>query len=75
MFKRLERLFNWKKYPGSVFYIALPLATVAFMLLFARAILELKIHGDPWFLVIAACGVGLLVFALWPLRKEIMKHL
>lgn len=69
----LERLWNWKKHPGSVFYIAGPLAVLAFGLHIARGVLELLHNGDPWFLVIALCGVALLVFALWPLRRHLLR--
>ena len=68
-----ERMWNWKKYPGSVWYVAGPLAVLAFGLHIARGVLELTRNGDPWFLVMALGGLALLVLALWPLRRYLLR--
>lgn len=65
----MNRLFNWKKYPASVFFFAVPLALFGFAAVFARAFLELSVNGDPWYLVIALVGALLLGVGLWPLRR------
>jgi hypothetical protein len=64
----IDKLFNWKKHPASVFWLAGPLAALGFVLVFARAFLELSHNGDPWYLVIALGGLALLCLALLPLR-------
>ena len=69
----LEKLWNWKKYPASVWYLAGPLAILALGLHLMRAVLELTQNGDPWFLVIFAFAISLLAIALWPLRKHILR--
>lgn len=65
----LDRLFNWKKYPSSVFWIALPLAIIGFGTMAATAILQLKLHGDPVYLIIWVAAVIVLCVGLWPVRK------
>jgi len=67
----LEKFFNWRKNPGSVFYFAIPLAVIGFGLITLRGVFELSYNGDPWYLVIALFGVALLVLALWPIRHLI----
>ncbi len=69
----LEKLWNWKKYPASVWYLAGPLAILALGLHLMRAVLELTQNGDPWFLVIFAFAISLLAIALWSLRKHILR--
>jgi hypothetical protein len=68
-----ERFWNWKKYPSSVWYLAGPLAVLGFGLHIVRGIVELTQNGDPWFLVIAFCGVALLFIAVWPLRAHLFR--
>ncbi len=68
-----EKLWNWKKYPASVWCLAGPLAVLAFCLHLMRAVLEFTQNGDPWFLVIFALAIALFAFAIWPLRKHIMR--
>jgi hypothetical protein len=68
----LNYLFNWKKNPASVFVLAVPLVIIGFGLMFIMAILQMKLHSDPWYLVIFACGIGLLMLGLWPIRKPLM---
>ena len=68
-----ERFWNWKKFPGSVWYLAGPLAVLAFGLHIARSVIELMRNGNPWFLVIALCGLATLFLALWPLRRYLLR--
>lgn len=72
---RFERFWNWKKHPGAVWFLAGPLMVFALSVVVLRAILELKLNGDPWYLVIVMVGLGFLVLGLWPIRKEIIKTL
>lgn len=67
----LNRLFNWKRHPSSVFFLAAPLAAIGFGLIFDRAVLELLHNNDPWYLVIAVVGMALLALALWPIRRRL----
>jgi hypothetical protein len=54
-----DRLWNWKKYPASVFVTAIPLAAVGLGSLALLAFVKLS-QGDPWYLVIffAIGGLG-----------------
>jgi len=64
----LSEIFNWKKNPHGVFFLAIPLAIMGFGLVGLRAFLELKLNGDPWYFVIALGGLALLIVALMPMR-------
>ena len=75
MRESMNRLFNWKRHPASVFFLAGPLALLCFGAVFARAILELAHNGDPWYLVIVAAGLALLVLGLWPIRHRLKECL
>lgn len=59
--KNLDRIWNWKKYPESVFLLVVPLAAIGLGSLALLAIVKL-LDGDPWYLVIgiAIGGLGLL---------------
>jgi len=65
----LSTMFNWKKHPHGVFYTAIPLFMMAALLVGYRAYLELKLNGDPWYMVIALVGLALLLIGLWPVRS------
>ena len=67
-----ERLWNWKKHPASVWYVAGPLAVLGLSVHLLRALIALRQNGDPWFLVIWLASIALLVFALWPVRKYLI---
>lgn len=75
MKKFLNRFFNWKKHPTSVFYVALPLFIIGVCALFARAVLELVWNGDPVYLIIDLLVVVAGAIALWPIREQILKAL
>ncbi len=73
MFKEtINQLFNWKKYPSSVFFLVVPLALIGFGSTLLVAILQMKLNGDPWYLVIFLAGIALFLFSLWPIRKNIL---
>lgn len=67
----IDYLFNWKKNPASVFFLAAPLAAIGFGLMLALALVHMVANSDPWYLVIFGFGMALLVLALWPIRKLI----
>lgn len=48
----INKLFDWKTNPASVFYIVLPLVVLAVGLLFAQAYLQYKLNDDIGYLVI-----------------------
>lgn len=64
------QMFNWKKEPKNVLYIALSLAGLGVGLHILSAILRLKV-GDPWYLVITVVILTLGGFALYPLYKSL----
>ena len=62
-------LFNWKKYPANVFYIALPLAVLGFICMMHVAILHIKLEHDYIYLYEWFGGMVLLAFGLYhPVR-------
>lgn len=69
----LSRVFNWRRHPGGVFFLALPLALIGFLALGARAALAIVWHGDWGFLAIFMAGLALLAFGLWPIRRELAR--
>ncbi len=75
MKKSLDYLFNWKKYPASVFFFVAPLALIGFGSMFALAFLHLKFSGAPWYMVIFMSAMCLFVFAIWPIRKQLYSAL
>jgi uncharacterized membrane protein YqjE len=70
MWESLNRLFNWKKYPASVFFLAIPLFMIGMSLMGTIAYLA-WVAGDKTYAWILLAGIGLLIFALWPLRHQI----
>jgi hypothetical protein len=74
----LDNYFNWRKHPGSVFYVALPLFFFAVSLHAAYAYLMYKMHGDITFAVIL--GVLMMICAgaiyrAWSNHLRLMKLL
>lgn len=62
----LDRVFNWKKYPAGVFFLALPIAGLCIALMLLRAALEIYHKGDWVYLGITAFFLVLGYFALLP---------
>jgi hypothetical protein len=52
MNKSLDKMFNWKKHPESIFPLVIPIAMLAVTCLFTTAVLQLIENHDPWYLVI-----------------------
>jgi len=69
-----DRFFNWKKRPASVFFIAIPVAVLAFGLHLIYAILMAQ-QGKFGYLVIYFAGIALLIFGLWPIRRQIFESI
>ena len=63
-----EQIWNWKKHPGSVFLLVVPLASVGLGLSAALALVKL-LQGDPWYLVTFAAIAGLGFAAIYRLAK------
>jgi hypothetical protein len=69
MKKTLDRalsLFNWRANPGNVFYVAIPLAALAFSLHGLAAFLKWRQDGDVWYAVMLLVAVVVLCIALIP---------
>jgi predicted ferric reductase len=48
----LDRIFNWRKKPASVFLLVVPLVTLAVVLLVMYAYLQYKVNDDIGYFVI-----------------------
>lgn len=70
--KSFDYMFNWKKYPASVFFLVAPLAFIGFGSMFALAFMHMKFNNDPWYMVIFMAAMILFGFALWPIRKPLL---
>lgn len=70
----LKNLFDWKKNPSSVFWIALPVFLIGVLLLGLRAYLEYKANGDLVYTWILLGGFAFLILALTPAYKMHMKR-
>lgn len=64
--QELKDMFNWKKYPANVFYLAIPLFLVASLFMLLAAILHIKLNGDIGYLIIWLAGMVLLGIGLVP---------
>ena len=67
----LDRAFNWKKHPGGVFFIAIPLTVLAFALHFIVALHKYRVEGDPTFLIIISLGFAAVAFVFWQLHEQV----
>lgn len=52
MRESIDKIFNWKKNPASVFYLVIPLVVLAITFLFAQAYLQYKVNDDIGYLII-----------------------
>lgn len=52
MKESLDRVFNWRKNPASVFLLVIPLVTLAVALLLSYAYLQYKVNDDIGYFVI-----------------------
>lgn len=62
----MNKLFNWKEHPASVFYLAFPIAALAIVLLLARAVIEWYVNGNWGYAVLFVFFIALGVLALLP---------
>ena len=62
MLEAINKIFNWKTNPASVFFIAIPLTGLAIGMLFMQAYLQYKLNNDIGYLVIF--GVFSVLFAI-----------
>lgn len=65
----INKLFDWKTNPASVFYVAIPLAVIAVGLLFAQAYLQYKLNDDIGYLVIFGVFTMLCAIAGFQMRR------
>lgn len=68
----ISNFFNWKDNPASVFFLVVPLALIGFGSMLALAIFQMKLNGDPWYFLIYSLGIALFIFAVWPIRKQLL---
>ena len=61
----ISKMFNWRKNPASVFYLAIPLAVFGFGCAGLVAYLHWKMNGDLVYAGIFIAGTILLVIGLW----------
>lgn len=64
MLQILHNFFNWKENPGNVFYLAIPIAFLGFILTFHVAYLHIKL--DYVYLYEWIAGIVILAIALIP---------
>lgn len=65
----INKLFNWKTNPASVFYVAIPLAVIAVGLLFAQAYLQYKLNDDIGYFVMFGIFTVLCAIAGFQMRR------
>ena len=70
----LNKLFNWKRYPAGIFFVAAPLAIIGLGAHLIYAIL-MAVAGNYGYLAIFVAGIALLIFGLWPVRHFIKDFL
>lgn len=66
MKEAFNKIFNWRKHPASVFFLAIPLAVQGFFLVFLYSYLQYKENGDIGYFVISFLGIILLIVGLIP---------
>lgn len=70
----INKLFDWKKNPSSVFYIVIPLALIAVGLFFMQAYLQYKINHTIGYFVIFGIFTVLSAIAgiqMWRIWKKV----
>ena len=65
----IDKVFNWKKNPASVFFLALPLFFLGMAGMFLQAYLHYKLDGSIGYFVIVAIAVIALPLLLYPAFK------
>lgn len=71
----INKLFDWKKNPSSVFYLVIPLVALAVGLLFTQAYLQYKINNDIGYFVILGFFVVLSAIVAVPMRRMWITHI
>lgn len=66
----IDKFFNWKKNPASVFYLVIPLVILAVSLLFAQAYLQYKVNDDIGYLIILGIFAVLAAVAGFFMRRD-----
>lgn len=73
----INKLFDWKNNPASVFYVAIPLVVMAGGLLFAQAYLQYKLNDDiGYFVILGIFSVfaAIIGFQMWRIWKKSFKR-
>lgn len=73
----INKLFDWKNNPASVFYVAIPLVVMAVGLLFAQAYLQYKLNDDiGYFVILGIFSVfaAIIGFQMWRIWKKSFKR-
>jgi len=74
MRKFINKVFDWKTNPASVFYLVIPLVALAFSLLFAQAYLQYKLNDDIGYLVILGIFVVFASILAFFMRRDWKKR-
>lgn len=75
MSKTLNTIFNWRKNPSSVFYLAIPLVGLFFIFSFMHAYFEYTLNGKYGYFVILAFFViigSIMVFFMHNTYKKMI---
>lgn len=66
----IDKVFNWKTHPASVFYLVIPLVFIAVSLLFAQAYFQYKVNDDIGYLIILGIFAVLAAVAGFFMRRD-----
>lgn len=69
MRETINKLFDWRSNPSSVFYLVIPLVVLAVGLLFTQAYLQYKINNDIGYFVILGFFVALSAIVAVSMRR------
>lgn len=76
MKEALHRVFNWKRYPASVFLLAIPLFIIGFGCMGLVAYLQWRVNGDLVYAAIYAVAIIVLAALLvssWYRHQQIVR--
>lgn len=70
----INKIFDWKANPASVFYLVIPLVALAVALLFSQAYLQYKVNDDIGYFVILGIFTVLSTVAGFFMRRDWKKR-
>lgn len=69
MNKTIDKIFNWKKNPHSVFFFVIPLALIKFICLLVFSGLQIYHYSNYVYMVITVVGLVVFVIAMYPVYR------